>query len=772
MRENYRLYKLYKMIQKNNGGEQPSVNVDAFLGLKPIKKLTLSNNQDKLVNHYIEKFSTCQSFEDIPYYKLTFNAKPEGDEDPTTLQFSYLYLQPYLISTPINLYAEYPVWVDYYNRNYTVAFIQLDEAMGFGFTENFLKEKNITKEELLQMDGWYDRQLQPYTGVLEYTNLVPVFASIENAASMVGMAEAPENAIKNCYTFDDFYLSVDVEYCDTVEEEEDLINYFVNRDFMNITTATNNDICEGTTAYIDGRLIEGGLREIENELVFDNTRRNAVNLDDNNLLWIESDTTNQDYVVRNGTSMKVAADASQTANAIGLTADKILEGNIILGIAGAAKLGEGTKVFNTIEEMEASDAEEGDFAVVYKIEEKELTQTTEFSKVIFPETVVLPGKAPQNGDPDEIVAICFKRVDGIATEMDNCYGEFRDNQFYLHMSWANGAACNVEYESEDSITYTRTNLYTGTTMEYEENPASGLFDAGYKLKAHLEPVSEVNVTWHDYIKYFMILPPEEYMGTFKYVDGEWKEYSTGTNTNDANATMSDLMMGTFAYVNGIRMPGCLEEESSLQDGASWGNYASVKTASLGYGDNKTDILEVTNTIDEYRKVLQANGTVKLRPKQSDVATAIGLTADQIIKGNTVLGVEGTGTTDATATAEEIASGYTAYVNGEKITGAVNMVTKGSTMGYIANSGELDGNNVGFKYVFTTTEGFRPDSNIKLYLNKSKVAALIGLTADKIKKGETILGITGTYEGDFTETVTPEEYTQAETQISDLFGEEV
>lgn len=339
MRENYRLYKLYKMVQKNNGGEQPSVDIDAFLGLKPIKKLTLSNNQDKLVNHYIEKFSTCQGFEDIPYYKLTFNAKPEGNEDPTILHFSYLYLQPYLISTPTNLYAEYPVWVNYYNKNYTAAFIQLDEAMGLGFTEEFLEEKNITKEELLQMNGWYDNKLQPYTGVLEYTNLVPVFASIENAASMVGMAEVPEDAVKNCYTFDDFYLSVDVEYCNTAEEEENLINYFVDREFMNITTATNNDICEGTTAYIDGRLVEGGLPEIKNELVFDNTRENAVNLDDNNLLWIESDTTKRDYVVRNGTSMKVAAGASQTANAIGLTADKITKGNSILGIEGAAETG-------------------------------------------------------------------------------------------------------------------------------------------------------------------------------------------------------------------------------------------------------------------------------------------------------------------------------------------------------------------------------------------------------------------------------------------------
>lgn len=45
--------------------------------------------------------------------------------------------------------------------------------------------------------------------------------------------------------------------------------------------------------------------------------------------------------------------------------------------------------------------------------------------------------------------------------------------------------------------------------------------------------------------------------------------------------------------------------------------------------------------------------------------------------------------------------------------------------------------------------------------------------ENIKKGVTIFGVTGTYEPDYEElgTVTPEEYTEAQTQIDDLFGEE-
>lgn len=44
-----------------------------------------------------------------------------------------------------------------------------------------------------------------------------------------------------------------------------------------------------------------------------------------------------------------------------------------------------------------------------------------------------------------------------------------------------------------------------------------------------------------------------------------------------------------------------------------------------------------------------------------------------------------------------------------------------------------------------------DTNVPMTFagNYSDVAAAIGLTADKIKSGETILGITGTYTGETT-----------------------
>ncbi len=57
---------------------------------------------------------------------------------------------------------------------------------------------------------------------------------------------------------------------------------------------------------------------------------------------------------------------------------------------------------------------------------------------------------------------------------------------------------------------------------------------------------------------------------------------------------------------------------------------------------------------------------------SSVASAVGLTSAKLLKGQTVLGVSGTATSDANATAAYIYSGKTAYVNGSKITGSMSV----------------------------------------------------------------------------------------------------
>lgn len=250
----------------------------------------------------------------------------------------------------------------------------------------------------------------------------------------------------------------------------------------------------------------------------------------------------------------------------------------------------------------------------------------------------------------------------------------------------------------------------------------------------------------------------------------------GTFTADGTAAAGDMLAGKVAYVNGQKVTGTIP-----------GNPAEVNLDPPRATDG--GLIYDFNDVNTYY-----TSGYYWSPNE-DIVPAIELTSDKLKAGEKVLGVTGSFTADANATADDILSGKTAYVGGNIITGtmtnyggitnAVSSVFGEGSAGaglyirinhgaYLANAesgypevflpyNKIDpyrgawqsagGIGFGTDYIalnsipsgfyYSEGNGWAPE----VRTSKSGMASAIGLTADKIVSGNTILGIAGTGGGD-------------------------
>lgn len=162
-------------------------------------------------------------------------------------------------------------------------------------------------------------------------------------------------------------------------------------------------------------------------------------------------------------------------------------------------------------------------------------------------------------------------------------------------------------------------------------------------------------------------------------DQEILSIETGIDTSDANAIAENIEEGKTAYVNGEKITGTANTWDTdnrrifiKQDGITVVEPSRLGTKGrLQFGAPISTISKTgSSTV-----LLRGTNEAEISATQEDVANAINLTPEKLVKGNTILGVEGTAeagidTSDATATAQDILLGKTAYIKDGKVTGTL------------------------------------------------------------------------------------------------------
>lgn len=523
-------------------------------------------------------------------------------------------------------------------------------------------------------------------------------------------------------------------------------------------TALAEDIIDGKTAYINGGKTTGTLSSmgsVEGDLTssIEETTGTVVRFKMDTSLLLQ----NKDKIVLDGNStITDKITKTKLATAFGVTGDKIVKGNTILGIAGTGDAG-----------IDTSDAT----ALAGDILENKLAY----------------GKG-------QAITGTMKNLGNVNVEPDiNDESTIAQNGYV-----SNVVVPSIKTSIELNSKYAITGNYSSAGPNATSVSGSVTTTIGNGVLAFIMTREEIDLTsegW-THIGHNNLVTNEGWL-QYLYVYGKIATEETTTLTLSGGSTRRAI---TLLALNTPNLPECVYNQAfnkmtnqyligevktddivtsaqfwSSRSGPWYGMSLTGVSATKYYNAGTEDRLNVFKVNSGHNQVYINTGN----GANSQITVMIlrypeALNSEYIRANTKILDVVGTFTSDANAIPSDIAEGKTAYVNGEKITGTLVTGEAGSETEMSSTSVEWSSfQNALYAYEdFTQDYLFRQGARLSLRVPTDVLAEAIGLTADKIKAGEVIMGITGTYEADYTSTLTPEEYTTALNTASSILNDEV
>ena len=229
------------------------------IGVQPLQTLTISDDQSGIQEYYANGVEQggMEALANLKCWQIWFTEKQLNSKGlPTRHSIEFLSWTPAIMLIDGVILDDPQLHQKYlFNTAHTQLFMQIDTALGLGYTTQFLEDYNITLNELQAMSGWYediDGVLTPMNSNPSYQNLVLDYLFINTIQNIISGNPTNGSAYIN---IDEININCTYTRFSSWGSEESLILYIKNR-YMNDGDAESNVIGKDKIAYTsNGRVI-------------------------------------------------------------------------------------------------------------------------------------------------------------------------------------------------------------------------------------------------------------------------------------------------------------------------------------------------------------------------------------------------------------------------------------------------------------------------------------------------------------------------------------